>query len=91
MSFYYATFYNSMSLAGGFYRIGAPQIKALPIAMPDDNVTIESLENLVDEAQELLKSFQESDDEVQNVLKQIDKIVYKLYGLTDNEISCVEN
>ena len=80
-----------MSLAGGFYRIGAPQIKALPIAMPDDNVTIESLENLVDEAQELLKSFQESDDEVQNVLKQIDKIVYKLYGLTDNEISCVEN
>lgn len=91
MSFYYATFYNSMSLAGGFYRIGAPQIKALPIALPDDVVTIETLENLVDEAQELLKSLQESDREVQNVLKQIDNIVYKLYGLTDNEISCVEN
>jgi adenine-specific DNA-methyltransferase len=91
MSFYYATFYNSMSLAGGFYRIGAPQIKALPIAMPDDNATIENLENLVDEAQELLKSLQESDEEVKNVLKQIDKIVYKLYGLTNNEISCVEN
>lgn len=91
MSFYYATFYNSMSLAGGFYRIGAPQIKALPIALPDDVVTIETLENLVDEAQELLKSLQESDREVQNVLKQIDNIVYKLYGLTDDEISCVEN
>jgi type IIS restriction enzyme R and M protein len=91
MSFYYATFYNSMSLAGGFYRIGAPQIKALPIALPDDVVTIETLENLVDEAQELLKSLQESDREVQNVLKQIDNIVYKLYGLTNDEISCVEN
>lgn len=91
MSFYYATFYNSMSLAGGFYRIGAPQIKALPIAMPDDYATIETLENLVDEAQELLKSLQESDREVQNVLKQIDNIVYKLYGLTDSEITCVEN
>ena len=59
--------------------------------MPDDNATIENLENLVDEAQELLKSLQESDEEVKNVLKQIDKIVYKLYGLTNNEISCVEN
>ena len=91
MSFYYATFYNSMSLAGGFYRIGAPQIKALPIALPDDDVTIETLENLVNETKKLLKSLQESDREVQNVLKQIDNIVYKLYGLTDSEISCVEN
>lgn len=89
MSFYYATIYNSMSLSGGFYRIGAPQIKALPIAMPDDNVTIVTVEKLVDEAQELLKTFKESDEEVQSVLKQIDKIVYKLYGLTDNEILCV--
>ena len=90
MSFYYTTFYNSMSLASGFYRIGAPQIKALPIAMPDDNDIIGTLEDLVDEAQKLLKSLQESDREVQNVLKQIDNIVYKLYGLTDSEIACVE-
>lgn len=90
MSFYYTTFYNSMSLASGFYRIGAPQIKALPIAMPDDNDIIGNLEDLVDEAQKLLKSLQESDREVQNVLKQIDNIVYKLYGLTDSEIACVE-
>ena len=88
MSFYYATFYNSMSLAGGFYRIGAPQIKALPIA---DKATVETLENLVDEVRELLKSFQEHDDKVQNVLEQIDKIIYRFYGLTDNEILCVEN
>lgn len=91
MSFYYATFYNSMSLAGGFYRIGAPQIKALPIAMPDDNDIIEKIEYLVDEVQKLLRTFKESDDAVQDVLKQIDKIVYKLYGLNDNEILCVEN
>lgn len=90
MSFYYTTFYNSMSLASGFYRIGAPQIKALPIAMPDDNDIIGTLEDLVDEVQKLLKSLQESDREVQNVLKQIDNIVYKLYGLTDSEIACVE-
>ena len=45
----------------------------------------------MDETQKLLKSLQESDREVQNVLKQIDNIVYKLYGLTDSEISCVEN
>ena len=91
MSFYYATFYNSMSLAGGFFRIGVPQIKALPIAMPVDNTDIEMLENLVDETQELLKSLTEFDDKIQNNFKRIDNIVYKLYGLTDNEISCVED
>jgi len=45
----------------------------------------------VDEVRELLKSFQEHDDKVQNVLEQIDKIIYRFYGLTDNEILCVEN
>ena len=59
--------------------------------MPDDKATVETLENLVDEVRELLKSFQEHDDIVLNVLEQIDKIIYRFYGLTDNEILCVEN
>ena len=91
MSFYYATFYNSMSLAGGFFRIGAPQIKALPIAMPNDDVTIENLEGLVDEVQQLRKSVDETDEKIQNILKQIDNIVYNLYGLNENEILYIEN
>lgn len=82
-----------------FYTEGEPKWRLsfvrldyeMKIAMPDDKATVETLENLVDEVRELLKSFQEHDDKVQNVLEQIDKIIYRFYGLTDNEILCVEN
>ena len=51
MTFYYKVFFNSMSLAGGFYRIGAPQIKTLPIAIPadirkEDNLLIVSKDSI---------------------------------------------
>lgn len=91
MSFYYATFYNSMSLAGGFYRMGAPQIKMLPIAVPNDKVAAEFMEKLVDEIQDILGALEETDQRVQKIIKQIDDIVYKLYGLKDSEISFVKN
>ena len=35
MSRFYQIYFNSLSLAGGFYRIGAPQIKELPIPNVD--------------------------------------------------------
>lgn len=90
MSFYYAIFYNSMSLAGGFYRIGAPQIKALPIALPNSKAVIEKIENLVDKAQAMLVDLDESNNEAQNILKTIDKMVYELYNLNNNEVSYIE-
>lgn len=81
MSFYYKTFFNSMSLAGGFYRVGAPQIKTLPIAMPEDVDCIERIEKMVDSMQESL-----SDE----VFKKIDVEIYSIYGLNEHEISLIE-
>jgi len=51
MSFYYQKIYNSMSLAGGYYRIGVPQIKKLPIAIPKDNSLIKKVESKVENLQ----------------------------------------
>ena len=92
MTFYYSTFYNSMSLAGGFFRIGAPQIKELPIAIPDDEKVIYEIEQYVDEVLSIMDDNGSADKngKLQELYDSIDKKVYKLYGLTDDEIQCVE-
>lgn len=85
MTFYYSSFYNSMSLAGGFYRIGAPQIKELPIVIPSDDI-IEEVENYVD----VLLDGQDDIKACNNAMRKIDNIIYRLYGLVDKEIEIVE-
>lgn len=93
MSFYYSVFYNSMSLAGGFFRIGAPQIKELPIVIPKNENVILELEDNVDELQELLEDNDFTDDslkKIQYMKDTIDNIVYRLYGLTDSEIEYIK-
>jgi len=90
MTFYYQVFFNSMSLAGGFYRIGAPQIKTLPIAMPEDSSIIEKIENMVEKVQEILVDNNSDSPQVQDILKEIDSVIYSIYGLTSQEISIVE-
>ncbi len=85
MTFYYLLFYNSMSLAGGFYRIGAPQIKELPIVIPSDDI-IGEVEKYVD----VLLDKQDDIKACNNAMRKIDNIIYRLYGLTDKEIEIVE-
>lgn len=90
MTFYYQVFFNSMSLAGGFYRIGAPQIKTLPIAMPADSSIIDKIEDMVEKVQEILVDNGSDSPQVQDILKEIDSVIYSIYGLTSQEISIVE-
>ncbi|MFA6377114.1 MAG: TaqI-like C-terminal specificity domain-containing protein [Acholeplasmataceae bacterium] len=84
MSVYYATAFNSLSLAGGYYRFGPPQIKQLPLPSfsKENQNTIESIINLVGQAR---NNFSEE------VEKNIDYLVYKLFNLTDEEIQYVES
>ncbi len=92
MTFYYSTFYNSMSLAGGFFRIGAPQIKELPIAMPDDENVIHEIEQYVDEILSIMdcKGSVNDNSRLQELYDLIDQKVYQLYGLSNDEIQCVK-
>ena len=75
-----------MSLAGGFYRIGAPQIKTLPIAFPNKDSIIDAVEEMVD------RIIEAKNNRIDTMLieKEIDKMVYEIYGLTDVEIEIVE-
>lgn len=88
MTFYYSVFFNSMSLAGGFYRIGAPQIKKLPIAMPTDESTILSIEEKVSSLQVALSN--SSFDEAKELSKAINQDIYAIYGITKEEIAIIE-
>ena len=86
MSFYYQNHFSSLSLAGGFYRFGTPQIKLLPIP----NLTEDVTERLVKLALYIGEEISETNPCDQQ-LNEIDNIVYNLYGLTPEEISIVEN
>lgn len=90
ITFFYSVYFNSMSLAGGFYRIGAPQIKEIPIAIPEDSKVIDTVEQLVDKIQIELASIG-NNNIVDAIMNQLDSYVYSFYGLTDEEIIAVEN
>ena len=89
MSFYYSVNFKSMSLAGGFFRMGTPQIKTLPIAMPKNDKIIDNIEFKVDTIQNLLKYKDENDPDVKKLLLEIDKDIYDVYGITLDERSLI--
>ena len=82
MSYFYRIYFNSMTLSGGFFRIGAPQIKKLPIAITNDEKMIYTIETLVENIENKYDN---------NIKSKIDKYIYTVYGLSDEEIDLVEN
>lgn len=87
MSFYYKKLFNSMSLAGGFFRIGAPQIKELPIAMPS-NTAIDRISMLVDAIQD---DMEQSGENYEDLSLKIDMEIYNAYGLSPEEIEIIKS
>ena len=81
MTRFYQIYFNSLSLAGGFYRIGAPQIKELPIAEASEKEEKKIIE-LVDT---IIKN---TTDEKKN--EELDKLIYKIYGISEEEIKILE-
>ncbi len=80
--------------AGGFYRYQASLIKHLPIMRSNLNENC----HIIDCVTKILKITQKRDyignptkqAEVKKIENRIDQMVYKLYGLTDEEIKIVE-
>lgn len=91
MSYYYSKQYNSMSLSGGFFRIGAPQIKKLPIAVTKDKNILSKVEELVDKIQSEIKTHDADSEIVYDIYFELDCLVNKIYGLTEKECAIVTN
>jgi len=102
LTFIYKNIFKSLSLQGGYLRIGAPQIKELPIIVPSKE-EIKRISGIVDGIVKLSKKLQklhpEMDDkeyketksEIEKTDKVIDQKVYKLYSLTPKEVRIIEN
>lgn len=86
MTFYYRQYFSSLSLQGGYLRIGPPQIKEIPIAY-DEKIYKE----LIDEVGNIVNYYQNQDvDNISLIEKNINNLVYSLYNISADEIDIIE-
>ncbi len=86
LDYYVRTEFKAMHLAGGYLAINKNLIEKFPLIEGNDTDQ-ESIARLVDE---ILTLSNDDNPTLANCLKQIDQLVYKLYGLTPEEIEIVE-
>lgn len=105
IDFYYRTVYGGNALQGGYLRIGPPQLKEIPIRCLDrnkssDRAVAAKMSSLVDSIQTLRSQLPAARSTGQKTIMQaqidardaqIDRLVYELYGLTNEEIALVES
>ncbi len=78
----------SLKIGGGFFSINAPQILALPFREPSAE-TLGRVNRAFDEIVAAKRRNAGADTTARE--KEVDRLVYKLYGLTPAEISLVES
>ena len=87
VSFWYRIYFRSLSMAGGYLRMGANEIKTIPIPdVPSEQQG--AIVGLVDQILDAKRANLETD--ISDLEKKIDKLVYALYDLTDDEVAIVE-
>ncbi len=94
ISFWYRYFFSSLALAGGYLRISEREISQIPIP----EISRAQQQSIFVYTDKIL-AITQSDDYLHNPVKQtqvreyerqIDELVYQLYGLTTEEIRLVE-
>ncbi len=100
LTYFYKSLFKSLSLSGGFMRVGTPQVGDLPIKIPSDIQQKEIGEyaihlQILNEKLSPIRDtpFSESEalkKEIEKTNKEIDNLVYDLYGLTEEERKIVE-
>ena len=87
MSFFYSVFFNSLSLSGGYLRIGTKQIAMLPIPNSSDHLR----GKIAKLAQQCLDAAKDSPNKLAVLETELNQLVYQAYGLTEEEIALVES
>jgi len=88
MTYFYNERFSGLSLQGGFFRVGPPQIQQLPIANPDNDSVLAT--KLIELVEKLLDAVSRDSSVVKQLKVEIDLVVYALYKLTPEEIKLVE-
>ena len=81
----YNLFFGALRMSGGYYQFQAPQLRVMPIPCANSNQQ-KAVETLVDQIMKKKMANSNTND----LEKEIDLIVYSLYGLSSDEISNIE-
>ncbi|MCC5943644.1 MAG: Eco57I restriction-modification methylase domain-containing protein [Bernardetiaceae bacterium] len=84
ISFYATTIFHSRKMAGGYINISPSVLRSIPIASYDESIVEVATEILAQK-----KNMQQAD--TSKLEQKIDRLVYKLYGLTKTEIAEIES
>lgn len=96
LSYLYEALYAGMHMGGGYLRYRSKFLESLPIPTEVSKSDANKIEAIVNK----ILAITNDDDYLENLAKQakvreyekqIDQLVYKLYGLTPEEIKIVEN
>lgn len=104
IAYYYGTKFGGDRLQGGYLRIGPPQLRSIPVGKIDTAVTsdVRSCDEIEMLAQHAINLYTRQADartahdkttiqrQIDATDREIDRLVYELYGLTDDEIAIVE-
>jgi len=104
MTFYYQTVFAGNKMQGGYLRTGPPQLRQLPVRTIDfsDSADVARHDRVVALVERLLDLHKKRaaavipadkalyERQIEATDRQIDALVYELYGLTDEEIAIVE-
>ncbi len=87
ISWWFRTFYRSLSLSGGYLRIGKPEIKMIPLAEAnfDQQRSLLRLCNQI-----LTLKANDPTAEISHLEEAIDERVFELYGLSEEERMIVQ-
>ena len=90
MSVYYSAVFGGNRLAGGYLRIGPPQIRTLPIAWPVSKAQVQALSDAVQGVEAATKSAGVASSRKRSALTQhIDSLVAGIYELTPDAIKII--
>ncbi|HZJ84954.1 MAG TPA: TaqI-like C-terminal specificity domain-containing protein, partial [Syntrophomonadaceae bacterium] len=95
ITYFFNSYFSSLSLSGGYLRVGPPQIKQIPISLGS---TTEQKE-IVDKVEVIIDLADKNDCNIdlekqviaEKTKNEIDQLVYRIYNLTPEEIQLVED
>lgn len=85
--FFYDQFFGALRMSGGYYQFQAPQLRVVPFLKPD-KITEKKVSALVDRI--LAAKQRDAEADISGLEREIDQLVYALYGLTPEAVALVE-
>lgn len=85
--FFYHEFFGALRMGGGYYQFQAPQLRVMPVRMPD-TATENEVRRLVDRI--MVAKRRDPGADVSASEAQIDELLYALHGLSPDETKQVE-